>query len=92
MEFIEGQIYKVKTLRGDIWGDGTSSVDGWNGVQKVPSGRLLEFVRWKLGDCGPNQAVFRDLKTGQCGYFSPSDYGTPKAGTLTVLLGTEKNT
>ena len=82
MELKTGQVYRVahsgkRSAR--LWGDGATSVGGWEGQRDLPVGTELRFVGMKPGDWGPDEPVFEDIATGQKGYFYPS-YGISGRG------------
>ena len=77
MELKTGKVYRVVhsgKRSAQLWGDGATSVGGWEGQRDLPVGTELRFVGMKPGDWGPDEPVFEDVATGQKGYFSPS-YG-----------------
>jgi len=72
-----GKVYRVAysgKRPAQLWGDGATSVDGWEGQRDLDVETELRFVEMKPGDWGPDEPVFEDVATGQKGYFSPS-YG-----------------
>ena len=78
-----GKVYRVVhsgKRPAQLWGDGATSVDGWNGQRDLDVDTELRFVKMKPGDWGPDVPVFEDIATGKKGYFSPS-YGLSGRGT-----------